>query len=109
MADLNNRDTQRTAGTAGTTAGRSDWSTDESYWRDTFSSRPYARADRGFDYYRPAYRYGFESANRHLGKQWNDVEPDLRSGWDRYEQRGESTWENIKDAVRDAWDRVTRR
>ncbi len=108
MADLNNRETQRT----GTTTGTTDigvWNTEERYWRDNFTSRPYARADRGFDYYRPAYRYGFESANRYPGKQWNDVESDLRSGWDRYEQRGESTWENIKDAVRDAWDRVARR
>lgn len=110
MADLNNRDTQRKAGTTGTTTGGTtgigDWSTEEKWWRDNFSSRPYVRADRGFDYYRPGYRYGFEAANRFRGKQWNDVEADLRSGWDRYEQRGQSTWENVKDAVRDAWNRV---
>jgi hypothetical protein len=85
------------------------WDTEEAYWRDTWSTRPYATADRGFDYYRPAYQYGFESAQRHGGRAWNDVETDLRSGWDRYEHRGESTWEHIKHAVRDAWDRVTNR
>jgi hypothetical protein len=109
MADLNNRETQR-AGTAKTgTTGLGDWNTEEKYWRDNFSSRPYARPDRGFDYYRPGFRYGFESAQRFRGKQWNEVEPDLRSGWDRYEHRGQSTWENVKDAVRDAWNRVTGR
>ena len=41
-----------------------------------------------------------------LGREWNDVETDLRSGWDRFENRGESTWEQIRDAVRDAWNRV---
>jgi hypothetical protein len=107
MADLNNRETQRTGTTAGTTIG--DWTTEERYWRDNFASRPYARADRGFDYYRPGYRYGFESAQRFRGKQWNEVESDLRSGWDRFEQRGQSTWENVKDAVRDAWNRVAGR
>jgi hypothetical protein len=108
MADIN-RDAQRTAGTTGTTTGVGDWTTEEKWWRDNFSSRPYARAERGFDFYRPGYRYGFESANRYRGKQWNDVEPDLRGGWDRYEQRGQSKWEDVKDAVRDAWNRVTGR
>jgi hypothetical protein len=110
MADLNNRETQRTGttGTAGTT-GIGDWTTEEKYWRDNFPSRPYARGDRSFDYYRPGYRYGFESAQRFRGKAWTDVESDLRGGWDRYEHRGQSTWENVKDAVRDAWNRVTGR
>jgi hypothetical protein len=104
MADLNNRETQRT-GTAGT-AGIGDWNTEEKYWRDNFGSRPYIRADQGFDYYRPGYRYGFESAQRFRGKQWNEVEPDLRFGWERYEHRGQSTWENVKDAARDAADAI---
>ena len=110
MADINNRETQRTAGTAtGTTTGVGDWLTEEKYWRDNFASRPYVRTDRGYDYYRPGYRYGFESATRYRGKQWNEVEPDLRTGWDRFEHRGQSKWEDLKDAVRDAWNRVTGR
>lgn len=84
-----------------------DWGAEETYWRSNWSARPYAQADRGFDYYRPAYRYGYESGHRHAGRNWNDVEPDLRQGWDRREDRGDSTWENIKDAVRDGWNRVT--
>ena len=91
------------------TTGVSDWNTEESYWRDNWSTRPYAHADRGFDYYRPGYRYGHESATRFRGRAWNDVEPELRSGWDRWEHRGQSTWENVKDAVRDAWNRVAHR
>ena len=87
--------------------GTSDWTNEETYWRANYASRPYARADRGYDYYRPGYRYGFESANRYKGRDWNEVEGELRSGWDRFEHRGQSVWENVKDAVRDAWDRVT--
>lgn len=99
-----NRDNLSTGtSTTGTTG---DWNTEEQYWRSNWSSRPYATADRGFDFYRPGYRYGYESANRYRGRNWNDVEGDLRSGWDRYEHRGQSTWESVKDAVRDAWDRV---
>lgn len=87
--------------------GTSDWTSEEAYWRTSYASRPYARADRGYDYYQPGYRYGFESANRYKGRNWNEVEGELRSGWDRFEHRGQSAWENVKDAVRDAWDRVT--
>jgi hypothetical protein len=94
--------------TASRTAGDlSDWTAEDNYWRSTFTSRPYVRADRGYEAYRPGYRYGFESATRHRGRQWDEVESELRSGWDRYEHRGQSMWENVKDAVRDAWDRVT--
>lgn len=108
MADVNRSNVSTGTATSGTgTVG--DWTTEETYWRSNWSNRPYASADRNFDYYRPGYRYGFESASRHRGRDWNDVESDLRTGWDRYEHRGQSTWEHVKGAVRDAWDRATRR
>jgi hypothetical protein len=96
-------------GTANVTglANTGEWTTEDTYWRSNFASRPYARADRGYEAYQPGYRYGFESANRYRGRKWDEIESDLRSGWDKVEYRGQSTWENIKDAVRDAWDRVT--
>ncbi|MBA3257972.1 MAG: hypothetical protein H0T68_00725 [Gemmatimonadales bacterium] len=85
------------------------WETEENYWHENFTSRPYALGPDYYDRFRPAYRYGFESGQQGLGRRWDDAEPDLRAGWDRYEHRGEqsSTWDDIKDAVRDAWDRVT--
>jgi hypothetical protein len=84
------------------------WNTEEQYWRDNFSTRPYARG-RTYENFSGGYRYGFESANQYPNRSWNDVESDLRTGWNTYEHRGQSTWEDIKDAVRDAWDRVTGR
>ena len=84
-----------------------DWSTEEQYWRDNYASRPYIGANRDFEYWRPAYHYGYESATRYSGRKWNDVENDLKTGWEKFEHRGKTTWEHIKDAVRDGWDRVT--
>ena len=103
--------TDRTTGTTGSSSsgGAPDWSTDDAFWQSNYSTRPYASADRSYDHYRPAYRYGFESARLHRGREWGDVEANLRSGWDRYEHRDashQSTWDEIKDAARDAWDRV---
>jgi hypothetical protein len=84
------------------------WQQEDAYWQEHFGERPYVF---GTDYerYRPGYRYGFESAQHWMGRNWEEAESDLRTGWDRYEHRGgaDSTWEDIKNAVRDAWDRVT--
>jgi hypothetical protein len=86
-----------------------DWATEDEYWRNNYASRPYVGQNREYEQWRPAYRYGFDSAQRYTGQQWDEVESDLRTGWDRYEHRGgiRSTWEQIKDAVRDGWDRLT--
>lgn len=85
-----------------------DWNGEDTYWREQHGRRPYAQSGRTYDYYRPAYRYGVEAASRYEGREWKDVEADLRRDWETYPHRGteKSTWDSIKDAVRDAWDRV---
>jgi hypothetical protein len=85
------------------------WDQEDAWWRENYGGRSYATG-RNYEEFRPAYRYGYESGRHHMGRSWNDVEADLRTGWDKYEGRGtssESTWERVKDAVRDAWHRVT--
>jgi hypothetical protein len=86
-----------------------DWTTEESYWRNNYSSRPYAGTNADFEYWKPAYRYGYDAANRFQGHRWEEVENDLRTEWDSYEHRGtiRAKWEEVKDAVRDSWNRIT--
>ena len=86
-----------------------DWTTESGYWRSSFSSRPYFRTGRDFEYYEPAYRYGFESADRYRDRSWDNIQADLERGWDKYTLRGKLAWAEIKDAVRDAWDRAKAR
>jgi hypothetical protein len=83
-----------------------DWNTEDAFWRDSYRARPYAGSN-DYSYYQPGYRYGYESANKYQGREWADVESELKRNWDKYEHRGQSTWEHMKAAVRDAWDRVT--
>jgi len=83
------------------------WEDEDSYWRTNYRTRPYASTTNDYDYYRPAYQYGYENASRYRDRNWKDVEKDLSRSWTSYAHRGESTWEQMKDAVRDAWDRVT--
>lgn len=84
------------------------WDDEDIWWRDNFSARPYSTG-RTYEEFRPAYQYGYESGQHHMGRKWSDVESDLRTGWEKFEGRkgAGSTWDKVKYAVRDAWDRVT--
>ena len=82
-----------------------DWGTEDAYWREQYGSRPYAKADRTYDHYAPAYRYGAEARTRHTGRAWDDAEPELERGWHAYRGSTQTSWAEIKDAVRDAFHR----
>ena len=83
-----------------------EWSAHDAHWRQHYGSRPYVHADRGYDHYAPAYRYGTEAATRYAGREWSDAERDLERDWEKARGTSTSTWAEMKDAVRDAWDRV---
>ncbi|HLS46896.1 MAG TPA: hypothetical protein VK012_00125 [Gemmatimonadales bacterium] len=84
------------------------WETEDNFWHENFSSRPYTIGADYYERFRPAYRYGFEAAGRLEDRPWEEIEAELEAGWDRYEHRidATSTWHDIRDAVRDAWDRA---
>jgi len=84
------------------------WDEEDRYWRQNYGGRPYGTGS-DYDTLAPGYRYGYESATKHRGRAWNDVESDLERDWDSYSYRGKSSWQQVKAAVRDAWDRVTGR
>ena len=82
---------------------------DDTYYRDDWQTN-YASLGGTYDDYAPAYRYGNEMRRdaRYQGRDWDDVESDLRSDWDtRYGGSGSSTWERMKAAVRSGWNRMT--
>ena len=82
---------------------------DDTYYRRHFDSA-YSTAGGSYDDYAPAYRYGTQMRGdtRYQGRQWNDVESDLRSDWEsRNGSATGSTWEKMKAAVRHGWDKVT--
>ncbi|HEX4494424.1 MAG TPA: glycine zipper domain-containing protein [Thermoanaerobaculia bacterium] len=80
---------------------------EDAYWRENYGNRPYANASRTYDDYQPAYRYGWESKARYGNKTWNEVEPELGSNWNDYNQgSARQTWDEAKLATKDAWHRV---
>jgi hypothetical protein len=76
------------------------------YWRESYPSRPYARAGTGFETYEPAYRLGWEGAGRYGELNWEKAEPRLREDWRRAGSAGSLDWDAASPAVRDAWDRI---
>jgi phage tail tape-measure protein len=81
---------------------------EDEYWRQNYSSRPYATAGTKYDTLQPAYRYGWEARSRHDGKEWKDVEKDLRAGWNLARGNSKLAWDDARFATHDAWDRMSR-
>lgn len=79
---------------------------DDTYFRNDFQSR-YGTSGETYDTYAPAYRYGYDAASdpRYRGKDFSEIESDLRSDYGR--RYPNSTWEKMKDSIRYGWDKVT--
>jgi hypothetical protein len=82
---------------------------EDTYWHENFTTRPYVSKDRPYDYYRDAYRYGWESRASRPGSRWEDVESDLERGWDKTTASSRLAWGEAKSATRDAWHRIERK
>ncbi len=76
-------------------------------FHDDYAARYAGHGDR-FEDYEPAYRYGHSLASdeRYGGRQWEDIEADVRGDWER--RHPDNAWERFKGAVRSAWERATR-
>jgi len=108
MADMDKRTDSGADAETGKSATRRhiDWGGQDEYWRDNYGARPYTQADRGYEYYQPAYKFGHESAFFYGGRAWDsEIEHDLERGWDQARGDSTCTWPEVKDAVRDAYER----
>jgi hypothetical protein len=80
---------------------------DDSYFRSHWTSN-YGTTSGNYDEYAPAYSYGRDMRKTYSGRNWNDVESDMRTKWEsRDTSGGASTWEKFKAAIRHGWDRVS--
>jgi hypothetical protein len=94
-------------GAAGHTAAeRVNPTREDAYWRENYSSRPYVNQERGYEYYQPAYQYGWESRARHEDRQWDEVERDLESNWAQGRGSSSMSWNEARPATYDAWHRT---
>ncbi|MGZ5198923.1 MAG: hypothetical protein ACXWC4_04060 [Telluria sp.] len=89
-------------------AGSSSLMGDDDYYRRDWTSK-YSTSGGRYEDFQPAYSYGAEMARneQYRGRQWNDVESDLRDTWERRHPGASSTWERFKAAIRHGWDRMS--
>lgn len=83
-----------------------DPTAEDAYWRENYRKSNYVGSDSVYETYQPAYRVGYEGYGRYAGRQFDDVEADLRRDYERITGRIGIPWEKAKPATRDAWDRV---
>jgi hypothetical protein len=83
-----------------------DPTAEDTYWRNNYASQPYVGTGYSYEDYGPAYRYGVSSYPKYEGRDWNDVESDLATGWDTAKGQSRLKWDDAKLATRDAWHRV---
>ena len=95
---------------AGAVIGRNiqvDPVAEDNYWRENYTSRPYARPGSTYDDYQPAYRYGMDSYTRYPNRSFDDIEPELSRDWGKARGSSSLDWASAKHASRDAWQRVS--
>jgi hypothetical protein len=94
-------------------SGYNDWEQVREGYRRDWEAR-YGRTDRRWEYDEPGYRFGYQAAHdrRFHGRQWNEIEPELRDGYEEWAHRTgsheeERSWGRAKENVRLAWERET--
>lgn len=80
---------------------------DDSVYRSHFASN-YGTGGERYEDYAPAYSYGYDMANKYTGRQWDDVQGDLRTDWESRGSGGAANWEKFKAAIRHGWDSMTK-
>jgi len=100
-------------GVAGGLAGKSlaekmDPTVEDAYWRANYSRQPYVDASSAFATYQAAYRTGYEGRVRYPEKNFEEVEADLQSAYQRSKGSATLGWDKARAAARDAWNRIDR-
>ena len=95
-------------GLAGSAAGEDVNPTDEhAYWNENYKDRPYAEQGTSYDTYKSAYNHGIEAYKAHNGRDYSEIEPDLKSQWTGQNNQPLS-WDKAGPATRDAYDRLAK-
>ncbi|MEY4563661.1 MAG: hypothetical protein RLZZ618_2938 [Pseudomonadota bacterium] len=90
-------------------AERIDPTAEDAYWEENFSRQPYADTQASYEEYRPAYLHGVEGYAVYPGRDFDEVESDLRAQWEASPASIGLKWERARPAARDAWIRLNER
>ena len=83
-----------------------DPTTEDTWLRDNFESRPYVQKGDTFEKYQPAYRYGAEAESKYGTKDFDSIEGDLESDWHGRTGQVVMPWKHVRGAVKDSYERT---
>ena len=81
---------------------------EDTYWRESYSSRPYYRDGYSYDDYEPAYRLGYNAWDTHSDARRDfddEMDHELRRHYEDRRGRSRLAWDDARHAARDAWER----
>jgi hypothetical protein len=76
---------------------------DAEYWREHYAKRPYVEEGDSFDDFGPAYEYGLFWREQHVGRSFDELEPELATRWEGARGSSRLDWDRARHAARDAW------
>jgi hypothetical protein len=92
-------------GLAGKEVGEQiDPTSEDAFWRENYRHQKYVEKGADYSTYQPAYRYGWEARSAFAGQPFDEIEPELKAGWERQERP--LGWDKARHATKDAWFRV---
>ncbi len=86
-------------------ADKANLSENEKYWSEHWKDRPYVRADRSWEDYVEAFRMGWESHEKFEGRDFAQIEEELKREWDKQRGGSKLSWDEARNACCDAWGR----
>ena len=87
-------------------AEKIDPTVEEAYWAEQYQNEHYYDKRYSFQDYHPGYRTGWEGRARYSGRNFDEVERELQSDYERNRGKSRLDWENNRHAVRAGWDRI---
>lgn len=79
---------------------------EEAFWKKAYVGESYYVEGKAYEYYAPAYRIGWEGRARFPGREFDEVESELRKEYDRFISEGAPDWQIGRQAARSAWNRL---
>jgi hypothetical protein len=82
---------------------------DDAVYRNHYENSPISHADRSYESVRPAYRLGHLAAHNpdYRGRPFEEIEADLKQGWDRAAKDTHGEWESVRGYAIDGYTRST--
>ncbi|HZH42491.1 MAG TPA: hypothetical protein VEY50_00155 [Lysobacter sp.] len=80
----------------------------EGHFEKNFRNASYYRSDYDWNDYAPAYRYGYSTFGRYRGRDFDEIDDELGSEWERNRGGSRLAWSDARHAVRDGWHHIER-